>query len=279
MARRGRDRSAPGLRVFVGCPQRQRERVEAPRELLAEECVNTPVSLDSTQGIERCRDDRHVVVRLHTALVAMALVLDPKGHRREGREAPLDAFLARHRRGLFNGAPWLSNEEGLTTLPAMSGRTAFALLLVASAAACSEEETAARPTGPTGTVSFSLVSPGDGACVAIGDDVQARVPLLVAVENFLLRPPGACGSAIQCGHLRVRADGLDNSFGASPAVELDLGKLAQPYHDGALHAGTNEPNLLPVEVTLLGDDGEPWLDDEGTPLQAAIKLAIKPTCD
>ncbi|MBM4376101.1 MAG: hypothetical protein FJ095_13545 [Deltaproteobacteria bacterium] len=152
-------------------------------------------------------------------------------------------------------------------------------LLLGALGACSEDDLIVPPTGPMGPVSFAVVSPSDGDCVAIGDDVRARVPVLISTENFLLRPPGACGSAAQCGYVRLRADGRDNQLAASRALELDLGKLAQPYRDGSIHPGTGAPYLLELELTLLGDDGEPWLDAEGSPLSASLAIAVKHTCD
>jgi hypothetical protein len=156
--------------------------------------------------------------------------------------------------------------------------TAMALLLMVLGG-CSEDDALITPTGPTGAVGFLVISPTDGACAAIGEDVRARIPVLVAIENFLLRPPGVCGTALQCGHIRLRADGRDNQYGASTALELDLGKLAQPYRDGSIHTGTEKPHLLEIEVTLLGDDGEPWLDAEGAPLTESMAIAVKRSCD
>jgi hypothetical protein len=100
-----------------------------------------------------------------------------------------------------------------------------------------------------------------------------------SVTNVTLRPPGACGSAAACGYLRVRADGRDNNVGAQSAVDVLLGKLAQPYRDGAVHGGSGMPNLLPIEIALVDEAGAPMLDVEGNELVVSLGLAIRPSCD
>lgn len=126
---------------------------------------------------------------------------------------------------------------------------------------------------------MTLLAPGDGACVAIGMDVTRRVPLEFELQNVTLRPPGACDAGGTCGHLRVRANGRDNNVGAQATVDLLLGKLASPYHDGELHSGTGAPDLLRVDVALVDDQNEAIEVADGEPLESSFGLVISPNCE
>ncbi len=167
----------------------------------------------------------------------------------------------------------------MTTLARMLTRPAATASLALLLTACSSASTDAENTTPVGPPSFTLVAPTDGSCRAIGSDVTARVPIEFATNNVVLRPPGACASFPNCGIIELRADGLANDQGASLVVDLLLGKLASPYRDGELHQGTGQPNLLPVEASLVTESGSVMLDAEGLPLTLAFKLAIKPSCE
>lgn len=156
----------------------------------------------------------------------------------------------------------------------------FALVALTSLGlGCSSTSTSETSAGPVGPASFALTSPADGACIAIGTDVTAHVPLAFETTNVVLRPPGACGSYANCGRIALRADGLANNEGASFAVDLVLGKLANPYHDGEIHEGTGKADLLPIEATLLTDSGTPMTDTDGEDLTLNFALVIKPSCE
>ncbi|MBM4358418.1 MAG: hypothetical protein FJ096_09950 [Deltaproteobacteria bacterium] len=161
----------------------------------------------------------------------------------------------------------------------MRGTSAFALLIALATTACSEETTTDEPLTPPMPPTLALVSPTSGSCVAIGTDVTARVPLELDVTGVVLRPPGACGVASPCGYLRVRADGRDNNVGAQTTVDVLLGKLSNPYHDGATHAGTGNPDVLDIDVTLVDATETTMLDADGKDLTISLGLAVKPTCD
>ena len=109
--------------------------------------------------------------------------------------------------------------------PAASRRARRALaslscsFALAAAGACSDDEdTAPTPVGPKGTIQLSILSvettsgasvPGDsGGELSLACD--GLVHVRVELDNWILRPPNACGGANQCGWLLLRID---------PAVE------------------------------------------------------------
>ena len=154
-------------------------------------------------------------------------------------------------------------------------------MLAASTMGCSDDEAASIDVGPTGPPSISFVSPASGGaavCVAIGTDVQGHVPLQTKTEELVLRPPDACGANAQCGHLRLYANGIENNEAASEVIDLLLGKLADPYHDGADHPGTGKPDVLEVRVDVVEDDGEPMLDHDDEPLTDTVDLITVVSC-
>ena len=62
---------------------------------------------------------------------------------------------------------------------------------------CDDEEATPIDIGPTGPPSIAFADPPSGTgpvCVSVGDDADARVPLLVNVDELVLRPPGACST-------------------------------------------------------------------------------------
>lgn len=152
------------------------------------------------------------------------------------------------------------------------------LFAVPSLAGCSEETSTGQELVDLAPPTLTLVAPTDGSCVAIGSDVSARVPLTFEVSNLTMRPPGACAGTTRCGRIALRADGLPNNEGASTVVDLLLRKLPNPYRDGELHAGTGQPNLLPIEAVLVDDGGTPWMDPLGGSLSIEFGLAIRPSC-
>jgi hypothetical protein len=160
---------------------------------------------------------------------------------------------------------------------------ALALGLVVAFAGCEDDEAPAIDLGPTGFPSLAFSDPpSDGpqpVCVAVGPEIDARVPLLVDLTELVLRPPGACGLFPQCGHLELWANGILNNEAAVPAVELLLRKLADRYHDGTPHAGTGEPDVVRVRVQMVSDSGVPMSDHAGEPLADELELITVPSCE
>src|SRR5690606_5356593 len=118
-------------------------------------------------------------------------------------------------------------------------------------AGCGDDALPQGALGPSGPPSLRLIEPVPNrrgvACAAIGTEVDARVSLVFAVRELVLRPPGACGSRQQCGHLELWVDGVLNNESAVPTIDLLLRKLADRYHDGRLDAD-GEPDRLRLHV-------------------------------
>ncbi len=148
---------------------------------------------------------------------------------------------------------------------------------------CSDDVATVIDPGPTGPPSIRFVNPesgGEPVCVSIGTDAKTRVPLLVAVEELQLRPPGGCGGVAQCGRLALYGNDVLNNETAVKAVDLLIYKLGNPYHDGSEHQGTGQPDLLTVRVDVLSDVGdEVLLDHDDAPLSDTLQLITVPDCD
>jgi hypothetical protein len=120
----------------------------------------------------------------------------------------------------------------------MVRRQGFAALglLALSCAGCSSESTEEVDVGPTGEPEVSFAQPlslnGEAVCVAVGTEPDARIALLVQTAELVLRPPGACGYYVQCGHLDLYVDGVLNNESAVPAIDLLLSKVADRFLDG-----------------------------------------------
>jgi hypothetical protein len=157
----------------------------------------------------------------------------------------------------------------------------FAALSLVMLLACSEDETAPIDTGPDGPPSIVFADPPSGdapACGSIGDEVDARVPLVVDTEQLVLRPPGACGQLTQCGHLALFLGNALNNESPVRAIDLLLGKLADRYHDGSTHPGTGEPDLLHVRVAVVDDAGNIRQDHQKQDLVDELDLMTLPEC-
>jgi len=161
---------------------------------------------------------------------------------------------------------------------------AFALIvpLAAALGACSSTDAATPDTGPTGDPTISVVEPaasGTGpACVAVGPEADARVPLLVSVTELVLRPPGGCGYYVQCGHLELYVDDVLNNESAVPAIDVLLRKLADRYHDAGPLAGSGAPDVLHVRLAAVSDTDVALADHDGGLLETTIDLATVASC-
>jgi hypothetical protein len=142
--------------------------------------------------------------------------------------------------------------------------------------ACDDETAEPVPLGPTGPPSIAVVEPSGAeagpVCVAIGQDPDARIQLLVEAEQLVLRPPEACGAYVQCGHLAVYVDQVLNNESSVPSIDVLLRKLGDRYHDGEPHEGTGEPDLLHVRLEVQDDFGDVLLDHDGE--DVAVELAF-----
>jgi hypothetical protein len=156
------------------------------------------------------------------------------------------------------------------------------MALALAVVGCGSEEPVAVDLGPTGPPALAFENPPSGQgpqCVSVGDAADGQVPLLVDVDEVVLRPPGACGSLVQCGYVELYVEGRFNNEGAVRAIDLLLGKLGDPFHDGSVDEATGEPDVLDVLAIVVQGDGL-WLrDDEGELVTDAIQLITVPDCD
>ncbi len=146
---------------------------------------------------------------------------------------------------------------------------------------CTTTTDQAIDTGPTGPPSITLIDPKPSAtpaCRAIGSDVQAHVPLVLDVVNIVLRPPGGCSGITQCGHLRLSVGGIFNDESAAKSIDLLVGKLANPYHDGSTNAGTGKADVLDLAIDAVDDNGVAMLGADGKPLHVATTLIVAASC-
>ncbi|AUX32290.1 uncharacterized protein SOCE836_044270 [Sorangium cellulosum] len=155
----------------------------------------------------------------------------------------------------------------------------LALVLVAGlagASGCSDDETSTAP-GPTGVPQLEIVSPKDGACVAIGEPSDASsddgptVPISVTVSELLLRPPGTCLTYRQCGHLVLSVDGERNNAAAGRVIDVRLGALDPEERYGELE----------ITIAAVSDAGEPILGGESKqePLTRSLSLTVAASCE
>jgi hypothetical protein len=145
----------------------------------------------------------------------------------------------------------------------------WGLLAVAS---CGDDEAVAGFRGPTGPPGLVILSPEQGACVSVGQDPDARIPVITRVAELLIRPPGRCGEIEQCGHLELLVNGVENNTSSGTAIEVLLRKLANREAD------------LTVVVNVVDDAGEPVLkhaEVEGgprDPLTATLLVETRIEC-
>jgi hypothetical protein len=143
-------------------------------------------------------------------------------------------------------------------------------------AACGDDEEPEARLGPSGPISLRIVelsgsgsapvAPG-GASVLLGCDRLLSVR--VDVENtFLLRPPGACAGAIQCGHVLLRVDARDDgedrtARAAATLVSVDVSGLdLTPSHR--------------FRVELRNDRGKPIAGEGGDVLFDEVEVRLDP---
>jgi hypothetical protein len=119
----------------------------------------------------------------------------------------------------------------------MTGRalilaSAFALgaLTAGAVASCTSTTTNITYAGVCNApVTFSIASPGDGACIE-APDPNGTIPVTVEALNFALRPPGyACAYTCNCGFLQLYVDGVLNNASGSAIVDARLSALGTVY--------------------------------------------------
>jgi uncharacterized membrane protein YgcG len=152
------------------------------------------------------------------------------------------------------------------------------VLVALALVACGTEETTPIDVGPTGMPTIAFVDPPSGQgpkCISIGTAGDARATLVVSTlsgdppaPTITLKPPGACGSHRQCGHLALSVFGVPNNVSAVPAIDLLFEKIADRVHDG------EDGDYLEAAVTVVWD--QPTL---GLPeVRDTIHLITVPDC-
>jgi hypothetical protein len=154
------------------------------------------------------------------------------------------------------------------------------VVLASLASGCGGDEAPPIDLGPTGEPKIAFASPAgdEPICVSIGD-VDGRIPLVVETSQVVLNPPATCGTYLQCGHLVLYAEGVENNRSAVRGIDLLLHKLANPIFDGTPHAATGEPNLLDLRVEVVTDAADVLLDHAGEPVAADLSLVTVPDCE
>ncbi len=144
-------------------------------------------------------------------------------------------------------------------------------------AACSgDDETASpAPLPPPGVAIVSVQgvggpvwTPAKQGCVELGHDAEQTVVVTITTSDFVLRPPGTCGSSRQCGTAVLRVD----PSGTGEALRIEAAQVAIEAKLATLGAG-NRTFRVELENRL----GEPVIDQETkAPLFAEITVDVQP---
>lgn len=144
---------------------------------------------------------------------------------------------------------------------------------------CSSEEDGKPPPPSLGVPSLAIERVGDvslpGASIDVTLGCDRRLPVVVTIESFTLRPPGACFGFPQCGQLLFVLDpslpleaGADASAGADEGAlfyrsatrftELDLAPLASLEGPHLLRVALVRDGTLDVS---LGAEAKPLAEE------------------
>jgi uncharacterized membrane protein YgcG len=144
--------------------------------------------------------------------------------------------------------------------------TFVSVLTAALATACGGDDSKKvdAPVGPSGDVELTITGlfnndgesfeRADADQVFLGCDGAISLDLGPSDEgvlkNWLLKPPGTCGTFVQCGYVELVVDPSSSDSrmlnGATTSFEVT----------------SIDPGRHVFEVTLLSDDGEPFLQEE-----------------
>ncbi len=127
----------------------------------------------------------------------------------------------------------------------------------------------------------------DADCIELGSDqdrtllVQLEGTSATSIGEWLLRPPGTCGSTAECGHLQARVDPQDvneyalQATGATTTVALPFDRPCPQNASEGECLGFDDPTgQHTIEITLRDDDGIPVLDDDGAPVRVAVEVTL-----
>ncbi|HEY4119613.1 MAG TPA: hypothetical protein VGM56_17210 [Byssovorax sp.] len=139
--------------------------------------------------------------------------------------------------------------------PALVGVAGVVGALAATGVGSCTTETFGSGGNTTGPEGFTITDPMPNACIVVPPGPMPTFPILVDVQNFDLRPPGACDESLTssatgsggsggsggaapillnpCGHFDLKVNGVENNQGAGSEIDVLLYKLASRY--GKLH--------------------------------------------
>lgn len=141
------------------------------------------------------------------------------------------------------------------------------LLTVASAVlGCEEDETTTTDAVVVDPPTMELVSPAEGACVAIGSDPDARIPFVLKTTWLYLRPPGICGDSAQCGHLELWVDDKLVTSASTTVIEWEMVTVIQRYGD------------FVIRIAAVTDDGKSIPDADGKALEVTRTITTADSC-
>lgn len=152
----------------------------------------------------------------------------------------------------------------------------LALAVAFATSACGDDDETAAPA-PLPPPTLSIVSvqgvggplwePGKDPCVELGLDADQSVVVSFVATDFVLRPPGTCGSARQCGTALLRVD----PSGDSDAQHVQAAQTSITAKLAELGAGSHT-----FRVELRDKNGEPVPDAEaGGTLASEVTLEVK----
>jgi len=113
---------------------------------------------------------------------------------------------------------------------------------------------------------MQLVSPVEGACIAIGTDPNVSVPFVLKTSSLYLRPPGFCGEAAQCGQLLLWANDKRVARAATEVIEWEMVTVIERFGDFA------------IRIAAVTDADKSILDANKKPLEVTGTITTAETC-
>jgi hypothetical protein len=131
---------------------------------------------------------------------------------------------------------------------------------------CTTDSTSTTAAATVDPPTMELVSPAEGACIAIGTDPNVSIPFVLKTSSLYLRPPGICGDAVQCGQLVLWVNDKQVQRASTSVIEWDLVTTVERYGDFA------------IRIEAVTDAGKSILDADGKPLEVNRVITTAETC-
>jgi hypothetical protein len=162
-------------------------------------------------------------------------------------------------------------------LPALKS-PALRLLLAAACClpfgdACSSSDSNAAVLVPVGVTVTTINDLAPAESIALGcDDLSLAVVVSITpADTFLLRPPRYCGTALQCGYLRLEALASDGTTLASVDTATDIGVIQLSAEQVA--------SVTQLRASLLRGVDDAVVKDADGHNTVAISLQAPADCD